>query len=202
MLNELQYQFEHEKRNSISYPTSGSYHLAQIQLFDAWENPYQNIVLTAKKENHYQLKNNFMFGYSLKAKASLKDSLAYILNTALGFEDYLRSYEYYVIDGSHYAMAKTAFKYCLIPKKNLKVPFFKMEQFEKSYYSLYLSIFADMGVVYDKYTDTSNELNNEFLYSQGIGLDFVTYYDKLMRFEFSRNHLNQWGFFLHFSNPF
>lgn len=201
-VNELQYQFEYEKRNSISYPTSGSYYLAQVQLFDAWENPYQNIVLTAKKEYHYQLKNNFMFGYSLKAKASLKDSLAYILNTSLGFEDYLRGYEYFVMDGSHFAIAKTAFKYCLVPKKKLEVPFFKMEQFEKSYYSLYLSIFADMGVVYDKYTDASNELNNEFLFSQGIGLDFVTYYDKLMRFEFSRNHLNQWGFFLHFSNPF
>ena len=77
-----------------------------------------------------------------------------------------------------------------------------MEQFEKSYYSLYLSIFADMGVVYVKYTKESNKLNNRFLYSQGIGLDFVTYYDKLMRLELSRNHLKEWGVFLHFSNPF
>lgn len=201
-VNELQYQFEYEKRNSISYPTKGSYHSAQIQVFDGWKNPYNNLVFTVKKENHYKLNQDFLFGYSLKAKTSLKDSLAYVFNTSLGFDDYLRGYEYYVIDGNHYGLAKTAIKYCLVPKKKLEIPFFKMDQFEKSYYSLYLSIFADMGVVYDKYTDQSNGLNNEFLFSQGIGLDFVTYYDKLMRFEFSRNHLNEWGFFLHFSNPF
>ena len=78
-VNELQYQFEYEKRNSISYPTKGSYHLAQIQLFDGWKNPYRNIVFSAKKENHYKVNQDFLFGYSLKAKTSLNDSLAYIL---------------------------------------------------------------------------------------------------------------------------
>jgi outer membrane protein assembly factor BamA len=202
VVNEFQYQFEYEKRNSISYPTVGSYHLAQLQIFKGWENSYKNIVFSAKKENHFKLNNKLLFGFSVKAKTSLKDSLAYIFNSSLGFEDYIRGYEYYVIDGNHFALSKKALKYCLVPKKKLEVPFFKMEQFEKSYYSLYLSIFADMGVVYDKYTNESNKLNNRFLYSQGIGLDFVTYYDKLMRLELSRNHLKEWGVFLHFSNPF
>jgi hypothetical protein len=46
MVNEFQYQFEYEKRNSISYPTTGNYHLAQIQIFNGWENLFQNIVFT------------------------------------------------------------------------------------------------------------------------------------------------------------
>ena len=38
--------------------------------------------------------------------------------------------------------------------------------------------------------------------SQGFSIDIVSYYDKLMRLEFSRNHLGETGFFIHFSNPF
>lgn len=202
ILNKFQYIFENEKRNSISYPTEGNYEMAQLELLKAYENDFQNIVLTTKMEKHFNLSRRFLTGFSLKSKISLNDSLPYILNESLGYEDYLRGYEYYVMDGNHYGLAKTAFKYNLIPKKLLQVPYIKMEQFKKSYYSLYLSIFADLGVVYDKYTDSSNSLNNQLLFSQGVSLDFVTYYDKLMRFEISKNHLNEWGVFLHFSNPF
>ena len=35
----------------------------------------------------------------------------------------------------------------------------------------------------------------------GVGLDFVTYYDKVIRVEFSTNKLNEFGFFLHFVQP-
>ena len=120
----------------------------------------------------------------------------------MGFEDYLRGYEYYVFDGEHFVIAKTAIKYELVPKQKLDIPYFKIEQFKKSYYSIYLSIFADMGVVIDKQYEIENKLNNTFLSSQGVSFDYVTYYDKLIRLEFSRNHLNDWGFFIHFSNPF
>jgi outer membrane protein assembly factor BamA len=99
-------------------------------------------------------------------------------------------------------MAKTALKYELVPKKKFDVPYLKMEQFKKTYYSIYFSIFADMGTVVDSQYADENTLNNTFLMSQGISLDYVTYYDKLLRLEYSRNHLNQWGFFIHFSNPF
>jgi outer membrane protein assembly factor BamA len=77
-----------------------------------------------------------------------------------------------------------------------------MEQFKKTHYSIYFSIFADMGTVVDNQYPDENQLNNIFLMSQGVSLDFVTYYDKLIRLEYSRNHLNQWGLFIHFSNPF
>ena len=59
-----------------------------------------------------------------------------------------------------------------------------------------------MGTVTDSQYADNNALNNIFLFSQGFSLDFVTYYDKLLRLEYSRNHLNEWGLFIHFSNPF
>ena len=202
IINKVQYLLENEKRNSISYPTEGGYNMLQFDFYKGIDNDFQNISLIAKNENHFRAGNRFFYGYSLKGKVNLNDSLPYVLNESLGFEDYLRGYEYFVIDGGKYIFSKTAFKYSLIPKKLFQIPFFDLDQFKKSYYSVYLSIFADMGIVYDKYTDPSNKLNNNFLFSQGVSLDFVTYYDKLLRLEYSRNHLNEWGFFIHFSNPF
>jgi hypothetical protein len=77
-----------------------------------------------------------------------------------------------------------------------------MKQFNKSHYSLYLGLFSDMGYVIDEQTNEHNTLSNSLLWGNGISLDYVTYYDKLLRIEFSVNHLGEKGVFLHFSNPF
>ena len=77
-----------------------------------------------------------------------------------------------------------------------------MKQFNKSHYSLYLGLFSDLGYVKDQQTNESNNLANSILIGNGISLDYITYYDKLLRIEFSINHLGEKGVFLHFSNPF
>ena len=77
-----------------------------------------------------------------------------------------------------------------------------MEQFNKSHYSIYLGVFSDMGYSIDTQNNRDNSLSNSFLWGKGISLDYITYYDKLIRIEFSVNHLGEKGVFLHFSNPF
>ena len=77
-----------------------------------------------------------------------------------------------------------------------------MTQFKKAHYSLYLGIFSDMGYITDKQNTHDNNLSNMLLWGNGISIDYVTYYDKLLRIEFSANHLGEKGVFLHFSNPF
>jgi len=59
-----------------------------------------------------------------------------------------------------------------------------------------------MGYIYDPPNKTSNPLQSKLLWGNGISLDYVTYYDKLLRIEYSVNHLGEKGVFLHFSNPF
>ena len=198
----LEYHYENEKRNSISYPTKASLNEVLISAHRGQNTDFNNFKIIAKTEKHFVLKPRWLIGNSIKAKAQTNTTLPYILNESLGFEDYLRGYEYYVIDGEHYTMIKTAIKYELVPKQRLDFPYLKMEQFKKSYYSFYFSIFADMGIVIDNQYADENALNNRLLFSQGVSLDFVTYYDKLLRLEYTRNHLSEWGLFIHFSNPF
>ena len=107
-----------------------------------------------------------------------------------------------MVDGQDFWLSKTALKYALIEKTNFEIPYVRMRQFKKAHYSLYYGIFSDMGYVVDKQTDQDNYLSNLLLIGNGVSLDYVTYYDKLLRIEFSVNHLGEKGVFLHFSSPF
>ena len=77
-----------------------------------------------------------------------------------------------------------------------------MKQFNRAHYSLYIGLFSDMGYVTDNQTSQTNDLSNSLLWGNGISIDYVTYYDKMLRIELSMNHLGEKGVFLHFSNPF
>ena len=82
------------------------------------------------------------------------------------------------------------------------MPYIKMSQFKKSHHSIYIGVFSDMGYIYDKYNSSTNPLQKKVLWGKGISLDYVTYYDQILRIEYSTNHLGEKGVFLHFSNPF
>ena len=48
----------------------------------------------------------------------------------------------------------------------------------------------------------NNSLVNRFLYTEGFGIDVVTFYDLVFRFEYSFNQLGEKGFFFHIRNDF
>jgi hypothetical protein len=66
-----------------------------------------------------------------------------------------------------------------------------------------MNLFVDAGYgAYDQdYGKETNDLQNSLLLGYGAGLDFVTYYDVVLRLEFSVNLKNETGFFLHFRAP-
>ena len=54
----------------------------------------------------------------------------------------------------------------------------------------------------DSQNNENNDLTNQLLFGRGISLDYVTYYDKMLRIEYGINRLGEKGIFLHFTNPF
>ena len=198
----LSYQFTNEKRDYIEYPLHGYYlHFEGTKYFKG-TSPVDHFEIIGKAEKHLELKDRFFLGSSFKGKWSSDAYQPYFAQRGFGFDDYVRGYEYYVVDGQDFWLSKTVLKYALIEKTNFDIPYVKMKQFNKSHYSLYLGLFSDMGYVIDKQTGQDNTLSNSLLWGNGISLDYVTYYDKLLRIEFSVNHLGEKGVFLHFSNPF
>jgi hypothetical protein len=58
-----------------------------------------------------------------------------------------------------------------------------------------------MGIIINNQNYFNNSLPGEFLYSGGIGIDLVTYYDKIIKINYSFNKFGEGGFFLHFASP-
>lgn len=110
--------------------------------------------------------------------------------------DYVRGYEYYVIDGSQYGVVRLDLKREVFNKIFKGIP---IEYFTSFPLRIYPKIFADFGYINGSFSNNSY-LNNRLLYSGGIGVDIVTFYEIKIRIEYAINHLGQNGLYLHFNS--
>jgi hypothetical protein len=106
-----------------------------------------------------------------------------------------------MISGSNFIVFKTNLKWQLYNPRVYKVKFIPFEKFNTFNHAFYLNVFADAGYIKDKMYTANNKLGNTMLIGYGIGLDFVTYYDKVMRIEFSTNRKGQSGIYFSFIAP-
>jgi len=199
----LIYKYKSDFRDYKHYPLNGYYFDIEVAktglgLFDDLD--LFSIQSTFRK--FWKLSNRFYYASGLTAKFSSKAFQPYFIQRGLGYErDFVRAYEYYVVDGQNFGLLKTSFKYELLSKKVTTINFIKTQKFNKIYYSFYLNLFADMAFVEDNQFYINNSLSNELLIGYGIGLDFITYYDVVIRLEFSINKLGEKGIFIHFRAP-
>ena len=114
----------------------------------------------------------------------------------------MTSYDAYVIDGKDFLVSKLILKYELVKPNTFTIPFLNIKQFSKVHYAVYLNLLGDIGYVNNPNPYPTNFMANEWQYSAGIGLDFVTYYDKVFGIEFAVNRYGTTGFFFHVTTPF
>jgi len=140
---------------------------------------------------------------SLGLNSSYSDKNApYFINNAVGYKRHnIRGYDYYIINGNIFGIFKSNLKYQLIPEKEYIFNFISTDKFSRVHYALYLNLFFDCAYIYEKTNLYNDKLNNSFLYSQGVGIDFVTYYDKVLRIEYTMNKKREKGFFINFIAP-
>ena len=98
-----------------------------------------------------------------------------------------------------YLLFKSTVRYALFHQKLLNTSILPLKAYKKSVCSSYFSFFVDGGQV--KGTKTGNNLTNTTLIGMGLGWDWVFYYDKVIRFEYSINKDKQQGLYIHFTKP-
>ena len=114
----------------------------------------------------------------------------------------LRGYERYAIDGSFVNMTKAELKYAVFPIRTITISEIPWERFRSFPLGVYLSAYFDAGYVRDEtFSNEDNYLKNQLLGGYGIGLNIIGFYDNLLRIEYSRNHLNEGGFYFHATIP-
>ena len=195
----------YEQRDLKAYPLEGYYaeigFLQQgIGLLDGGKKGVGTIDLTY---SHYEpLQAGWYAAVGFRGKWSGGPGLSYFNQQGLGFHrDLVRGYEPYVLDGQWFGIVKTNLKYNLLPQRVSRLRFISSERFSLIHYALYLNAFFDWGYVGDRYFSQGNPLNNAWLGGAGLGLDFVTYYDKVLRTEFSLNRKGKAGLYFHLIAP-
>ena len=192
-------------RDSKPYPLKGYYLDATISKVGFGLLPNEKVDLwyfIASAKKYFKLSNRFYLAGSVRGKMSSKTDQPYYNQRGLGYNDYVRSYEYYVVDGQKYVLSKIGFKYQIIKPHVQKIAFIGSEKFNTFHYALYAEAFADGGYVEDKkYLQINNPLSDHILYGYGVGLNYVTYYDTVLRLEFAVNKNSEYGFFIHLSAP-
>ncbi|MBC7848792.1 MAG: hypothetical protein H7Y31_03610 [Chitinophagaceae bacterium] len=118
----------------------------------------------------------------------------------LGYgEQYLRGLEDYVVDGVAALLVRQTLRREII-KFNLRTHL-KSRSHSSIPFKFYAKIFGDYGYVHNP-MNPENSLTNRNLFTVGGGFDMVTFYDFILRVDYSFNQLGQNGLFLRVKGEF
>ncbi len=125
-------------------------------------------------------------------------SQPYYSNGLMGSTDfYMRGLEYYVVEGVAGGVARATVKNEIL-SFNLRNPI-NSKTHDKIPFRVFIKGYGDLGYAYTPKYGISR-LNNKLLRTWGAGIDIVTFYDVVLRFEYSFNQLGDKGIFFHTQN--
>jgi outer membrane protein assembly factor BamA len=201
----LEYEFIRDTRDSHFYPKTGYILVAVLNKkgLGILHDEYKSTEFIFQLFDYHKLMNRFYAATGILYSAHSNNGKVYFDRPGLGYLQFVRGYEYYSINGDGALLFKSLLKFELLPMKviNLKIwPIRKAYQVNRIPFEVYSNGFFDAGYVYDKsgmYRKYNNTLVNKLMFGTGIGIDFVTYYDKVLRFDYSFNSLGESGLFIH-----
>jgi hypothetical protein len=196
--------YYYDSRNSHTYPLKGN----MLRVFL----DKQGLGLISKDVNYFYYGIDFHFYQTLsrkwyvaemvKAENSAGENAPYYyqLNMTQN-KDFIRGFDLYTLKGDQMYFCRNNLKFELIKPSVKKVKEGQEKnKFKALQYAFYANAFADAGYCVNKFTDV-NPYNNKLLLSWGLGIDFVTYYDLVIRFEYAFTSIGTNGFFFGFGMP-
>lgn len=198
---DIAYRLQYANVDNGSYPLKGKNYFISLQKRGlGFTGGINMFMIEAGWNRYYDLGKKWYGIAQVIGSLKLPFDQAYINQRGFGYgENYLRGFEYYVIDGVATALVKSTIKKKLVA---FNIPFRVFPKvFTKIPISIFAKSFADVGYAYTKKKYDTN-LNNRLLYSGGFGIDILTLYDINLRFEYSFNQLGEKGLFLHNQSGF
>jgi hypothetical protein len=195
---DLSYRAEVNKTDNWIYPLVGRKTIFNAVVVLGIEGVDKLAFATLEHGTYAKLKGKNYVSAIFRGKLMVPQAVPYALRQGLGGKyEYVRGYEYYVIDGYQYGLLRGNLKHELISSTSLfRLP---VKYLPVVPLRVYPKIFADAGYVTNPQPGNSF-LNNRLLYTIGAGVDIITIYDIKLRIEYALNHLGQKGLFLHFSS--
>ena len=198
--------FKNDYRDDHNYPLDGHYLELELTKIGFGVFDYAPDLFYGKitADWYTPVSGRFYWASNVTAKLSDSNTAPYFLSQGLGYKnDYVRTYDLYVVDALNYAICKNNLKFEILKPVTKHIPGIKNDKFGKIHLAFYANLFFDFaytwGVVIPEGSTT--RIANQWIYGTGVGIDFVTYYDKVLRVEYGVNGLGEFGFFLHLVAP-
>ena len=200
----LQYQYTRDYRNNVAYPLNGSLFTALasktgLGIFDDID-LYQ---LRSSYHRYIDLKKGFYLSGLVRGKLSTLNQQPYFNFRGLGYRlDMVRGLELNVIEAQYFVLNKLTLKKRLFSKK-AHIGLIPFREFRNIPLAVYVKAYFDSGYAGNNFTYENNtRLTNRYIYGGGVGLDFVSFYDFVLRTEYSFNLEGERGLFLNFKAAF
>jgi outer membrane protein assembly factor BamA len=203
----ISYSFNSEHRDVIAYPLKGynvSGFVSKVGL-----GPTDNVNLLEANltiSQHYHAGQQFYLSNFTSVFASTPSSQPYSMYNAIGNRrQVLRGHESLIIESPNFFLNKTTLKKRLFSKA-WSVDDSPIEQFRYFPLAVYLKVYYDFGYAqnYPRYEELMQNtmLTNKFLHGAGVGLDIVTLYDNVFRFEYTFTKTGITGFYFNLRKEF
>lgn len=195
------YVYSWDNRDYFAYPLEGNLYRAEINKFGLGIFDDLNMfTVRASANNNFNLGKNFYLGNTIEGYYNFSDEIPYILRSGFGYRpDFIRGYERFVVESNAFVSNRSELKFKFLSGIQELSRRSLIQQFQTMPYAFYVKAFLDLGYSGDPLRSTINNFyNNDLLMAAGIGLDIQTYYDFVVRLEFSMNREGQTGFFVNF----
>lgn len=192
---EMNYLFKYNNTDNRMYPTQG---IENKTIFTrrglGIDRDVNQWILNNEFAYYHTLWRSTSMSFILRARLLLPQTQPYYYQRAMGFKsDYVRGYEYYVVDGNHFLLCRLNVRH-KIADFTFRQNVIKILRFIPV--KLFAKVYDDVG--YTVGPNSANSfLNNRWLNGYGAGLDLVISYYLKFRIEYSFNHLKENGLFLH-----
>ncbi|TRX62195.1 BamA/TamA family outer membrane protein [Fulvivirga sp. M361] len=200
----IKYSMIIDRRDFSPYPLKGyRFDFQASKLGLGFFNDIDQTEFNVSLSRFYDVGKNFYFANYSSVFISTPENQPYANISALGFrKDFIRGYELFLIEGRNYYLNRTTFKKKILSFKK-RIGIIPIEQFREFPLDVYIKSYFDAGYA-ENYPDyeQSERLANRFLFGTGLGIDFVTYYDSVFRFEYSVNREREAGLFFHLKKEF
>jgi outer membrane protein assembly factor BamA len=201
---QLTYSLAYDKRDNTQYPLLGQSAGVQISKIGLLPSDDVNMAyMSGSYRKYFSLGKNWYANTGLRARVSVPRRQPYLQTIGLGYRnDLVRGYELYVVDGQSYGLIKSEIKYRLFSVRK-HFPWVPIKQFNTLPLAVYINTFADAGYVRNNVPELSRtHLGNTMLYGAGTGLDIVTFYNIVARFNVNINAEGDRRFFFNLAREF
>ena len=203
--NSLKYSFRIDHRNSSYYPLHGWYCLVGLSKKGLFENNLNTYSMELDLRQYFNPLPNTYLSMQIYALNCGKNT-PFAIRQSIGTKpNIIAGYEQYQIPGNNIVYTRTSLKFKIIPTHIIHLKKIPLPKFNKIHITTYANIFANAGWSDNPSTDISakhNKLNNTFLGAIGLGLDIVTYYDKVFCIYVAQNIQNDFSIGIGFKSFF